>query len=236
MGAVCRNGHPMPTDYQYCGRCGNLLDDIRQSGDPGPQIFDGDFHGPTVNGPNSGTVIGADNHGPIFNGPTTFNEPRSDDPYAHRVEHARKRVKRSILPDNWVTASAGTCTVISFILTSETELFSVPKLGLVLSIIAMGSIVIFVTSAYLRWGLTSGKRLRVPFGGGTFYEKTSNGRVYRALLVFECPWCRSNGIRSSMTVHRSESGDFWRCEANPQQHFCGYDPTAFPPLEDASET
>jgi hypothetical protein len=215
MKPTCPTGHVIPSGDRFCGKCGQPRSDRERN----------DSNDVVIMGPNSGTVAGRD-IGTVINNPTSEN----NDPYV-RTEGARLSTRKSILPDNWVTALSGVCAIVTFAITMAGK--NLPdEWGLVIPILTIVGIVVFALSVYVRL-MGRGDRLLIPLSDGACYEKSMSGNVFRTRPALKCPFCDSNGQDRWMFLQRARDsgGIFWTCVKNPVQHKLEYDPVAFPEFE-----
>ncbi len=213
---VCDCGRTPPDDYSFCG-CGQP---IVQAPTPGTSPRSTRL-GNNVGGVQAGRDITARQ---IIVG----KDP--SDPYEYRTHIARKSQKRSVLPDNWVAAVAGICTIASFLLMAFPP-DSVPSgLALLYPTLAGIGFILFAGFGYLRLVLQPGQVLVRPFGSERpIYEKASDGTVFSTYLEADCIWCASNGLNSKMAIRHVNNEIVWVCRTNPSQHRIGFDPTSVGP-------
>lgn len=210
---ICDWGRTPPEDYEFCG-CGRATGTTANAQ---IQASESTRQGNNSGGVQAGRDVTA--HQIIIG-----NE--SSDPYTYRMEISRSSQKRSILPDNWVAAAAGFCTVASFVMMLTSNLKTVGSgYFALLGLSGAVGLSVLASSLYLRFGLKPGDSIMKPFGNPrSVYEKLEDGSVCTARFVAACPWCTSNGQTGNMVPRTRNNSNHWVCRRNPVQHTLGFDP------------
>ena len=153
-----------------------------------------------------------------------------------RTPMHRERSTKAILPDNWVTAIAGLCTIALYISNFRLKLFgegSSHVAVILLTILAAG---VLIASLYIRLCTKAGHPLLSPFASAFTYEVLQDGKIHKTLITAECPWCATVGRTSPMLLRKlgKPSVAYWVCRGYTN-HVLDYDPGLAHIPESASE-
>ncbi|MGV8875424.1 MAG: hypothetical protein ACOH2Q_23065 [Rhodococcus sp. (in: high G+C Gram-positive bacteria)] len=137
----------------------------------------------------------------------------------------REQSTKALLPDNWVTAIAGVCTIALYVSNFRLGVFGDGQghlAGILLLILAAG---VLMSSVYIRLSTKAGHPLLSPFAPSFTYEVLQDGRIYRTLISAECPWCATVGRLNPMRIRKVGKPPvaLWICTSYTH-HRLDYDP------------
>ncbi len=148
----------------------------------------------------------------------------------------REKSTKALLPDNWVTAIAGLCTIALYVSNFRLKLFGEGNghVAVILLTLLAGGVLMF--SLYIRLWTRAGHPLLSPFTSAFTYEVLQDGKIYKTLISAECPWCATVRRTSPMRLRKLGKPPvaFWVCTGYAN-HVLEYDPGLVHIPDSASE-